>query len=42
MLPGSHMDIYCIFSFTNTRELKKMKFKPGLMFHDLFKKKQKK
>lgn len=42
MLPGSHMDIYCIFSFTNTRELKKMKFKPGLRFHDLFKKKQKK
>ena len=36
MLPGSHMDIYCIFSFTNTRELKKMKFKPGLKFHDLF------
>jgi len=39
LLPGSHMDIYCIFSFTNTRELKKMKFKPGLKFHDLFGKK---
>jgi len=40
MLPGSHMDIFCIFSFTNTQELKKMKFKPGLKFHSLTEKRK--
>ena len=32
---GKRMDVMCTFSFTNTSEMRKMKVKPGLKFHDL-------